>query len=211
MNIEQYLVFVAITGVFLLSPGPSVLLSINNGAKYGVKLSAIGVLGNVVAFQVLIILSALGLGAIITASGEVFNVLKVLGAIYLIYLGVKVWLAPVSNLSNGKETTKDTVTPFILFKQAFFVTSSNPKALVYVSALLPQFINTEQALLPQVATLALTSAVVQFIIFMSYAALASRAREFLKNSKNRKIFNRFSGVTFIGFGVSLGLSENRIE
>ena len=210
MNIEQYLVFVAITGVFLLSPGPSVLLSINNGAKYGVKLSAIGVMGNVVAFQVLIILSALGLGAILTASGEFFNALKVLGAIYLIYLGIKIWFAPVSNLLNRRTTAEETETPFILFKQAFFVTSSNPKALVYVSALLPQFINTEQALLPQVATLALTSAVVQFIIFMSYAALASRAREFLKNSKNRKIFNRFSGVTFVGFGVALGLSENKI-
>ena len=210
MSIEQYLVFVAISGVFLLSPGPSVLLSINNGAKYGAKLSAIGVLGNVVAFQVLIILSALGLGAVLTASGEFFNVLKVLGAIYLIYLGVKIWFAPISNSLNGKTIAKENTTPFTLFKQAFFVTSSNPKALVYVSALLPQFINTEQALLPQVVTLALTSAVVQFVIFMSYAVLASRAKDLLKNSKNRKIFNRFSGVTFVGFGVALGLSENKI-
>ena len=210
MSIEQYLVFVAITGVFLLSPGPSVLLSINNGAKYGVRLSAVGVLGNVVAFQVLIILSALGLGAVLTASSEFFNILKILGAIYLIYLGVKIWFAPISNLLNGKSTNDEDTTPFTLFKQAFFVTSSNPKALVYVSALLPQFINTQQPLLPQVITLALTSAVVQFTIFMSYAALASRAKELLKKPKNRKFFNRFSGVTFVGFGVALGLSENKI-
>ena len=120
MSIEQYLVFVAITGVFLLSPGPSVLLSINNGAKYGVRLSAVGVLGNVVAFQVLIILSALGLGAVLTASGEFFNILKILGAIYLIYLGVKIWFAPISNLLNGKSTNDEDTTPITLFKQAFF-------------------------------------------------------------------------------------------
>lgn len=177
MNIEQYFVFVGITFVFLLSPGPSILLTINNGAKYGVKPALIGALGNVLAFQVLIILSALGLGAALIASGEFFYILKILGAIYLMYLGVKIWFAPIPKLLNEKSPSEKIATHFTLFKKAFFVTSSNPKALVYVSALLPQFINIHQPLQLQIVILALTSAVVQFVIFLFYVVLASRSKK----------------------------------
>jgi threonine/homoserine/homoserine lactone efflux protein len=210
MSIDQYLLFTVITSIFLVSPGPSVLLSINNGVKYGIKRSSFAVLGNVAAFQILIILSALGLGAVLTASGEIFTFLKILGAIYLVYLGVKIWFSPIAKMQKGVSTNDKYSNRYILFKQAFFVTSSNPKALVYVSALLPQFINTQQALLPQVITLALISAVIQFIIFMSYVILSSKAKSWLENPNKRKIFNKFSGLTFIGFGVALGLSENKI-
>lgn len=210
MSIDQYLVFVAITSLFLLSPGPSVMLSINNGIKFGVKRSSIAVLGNVSAFQLLIILSALGLGAVLTASADAFNLLKILGAIYLVYLGLKIWFSPVTSYKNGVVNNDLDSAPSILFKRAFLVTSSNPKALVYVSALLPQFIDTQQSLLPQITTLAITSAVVQFVIFMAYVLLASKARRWLEQPAKRKAFNRVSGITFMGFGVALGLSENKM-
>ena len=96
MNVDQYLLFMAITSVFLLSPGPSVMLSINNGVQYGIKRSSIAVCGNVVAFQLLIILSSLGLGAVLTASSEIFSIIKILGALYLIYLGVRIWISPIT-------------------------------------------------------------------------------------------------------------------
>lgn len=209
MSIDQYLLFVAITGVFLLSPGPSVILSINNGIHHGIKRALIGVLGNVVAFQLLIVLSALGLGAILTASSEVFFVLKIFGALYLVYLGIKIWRsAIVKNRSNFLEDKNSN--RFHLFKQAFLITSSNPKALVYVSALLPQFINTQQAIIPQVFMLGLTSAAVQFLIFSSYVVIGSKSKQWFENPKKLRIYNRASGVTFIGFGVALGLSENKI-
>lgn len=210
MSIDQFLVFVAITSVFLLSPGPSVMLSINNGIKFGVKRSSIAVLGNVSAFQLLIIMSALGLGAVLTASADVFNFLQILGALYLVYLGLKIWFSPVINDQNGVANNNRDSAPSMLFKQAFLVTSSNPKALVYVGALLPQFINTRESLLPQITTLAITSAVVQFVIFMAYVMLASKARHWLENPAKRTAFNRVSGFTFMGFGIALGLSDNKI-
>ncbi len=210
MSIELYLSFVAITIVLLLSPGPSVLLSINNGVKYGSKLASVGVMGNVIAFQILMVLSATGLGAILATSSEFFMVLKIIGAMYLIYIGFKLWLTSVPQSLNEQSPEQNQKSPLSLFKEAFFVTISNPKALVFVSALLPQFINTNNTLLPQIILLSLTTAVIHFAIYQSYAALSSKAKHKLESSKNRSVFNKISGVTFVSFGVALGLSENKI-
>ena len=209
MGIELYLSFVAITTVLLLSPGPSVLLSINNGVKYGATLASVGVMGNVIAFQILMVLSATGLGAILAASSDFFIVLKSIGAVYLIYLGFKLWSSSAPQSINEQLPEQKQKSPFNLFKEAFFVTISNPKALVFVSALLPQFINTNNALLPQIILLCLTTAFIHFTIYQSYAVLSSKAKQKLKSTKNRNIFNRISSVTFVSFGVALGISENK--
>jgi threonine/homoserine/homoserine lactone efflux protein len=210
MNYELYLAFVSITTVLLLSPGPSVLLAINNGVKYGSKLASIGVSGNVVAFQILMIISATGLGAILAASSEFFIVLKIIGAIYLIYLGFKLWFSSVSMNISSQLSEEKQKTPFNLFKEAFFVTISNPKALVFVSALLPQFINTNEALLPQIVLLCLTTAVIHFSIYQTYAVFSSRAKHLLESPTRRSIFNKLSGIIFVSFGAALGLSENKV-
>ena len=210
MNIELYLAFVAITTVLLLSPGPSVLLAINNGVKYGSKHASAGVMGNVVAFQILMILSATGLGAVLATSSEFFMVLKTIGAMYLIYLGLKLWFSSVPKSINSKSSEQVQKSLISLFKEAFLVTVTNPKALVFVSALLPQFINTSEALLPQIMVLSLTTALIHFTIYQSYAVLSSRANHLLESPKRRGIFNKISGVTFVSFGVALGLSENKI-
>ena len=158
----------------------------------------------------LIILSSMGLGSVLTASGDLFNFIKILGAIYLFYLGVKLWSAPLTAIKKSSAHEEHQSRPLTLFKKGFLVTTSNPKALIYVSALLPQFINTQQSLLPQIVSIAVTYAVAQSTIFMSYAILASKARHWFENGAKRQLFNRFSGVTFMFFGITLGLSENKI-
>ena len=210
MSINQYLMFVVITSTFLMSPGPSVLLSISNGVRFGIRNSAIGVMGNVIAFQILMLLSAAGLGVVLTASSEIFNILKIAGAAYLIYLGVKIWRSPTVKRSAQFVENRDDSGPFNIFKHAFITTSSNPKALIYVSALLPQFINVQQSLLPQLVLLCSTSALIQFLIFMSYVAVGHKSSRWFENTKKLKLFNRMSGLTFIGFGVALGFSKNKI-
>ncbi len=210
MSVELYLSFVAITTVLLLSPGPSVILSINNGVKYGSKFASVGVMGNVVAFQILMVLSATGLGAVLATSSEFFIVLKMIGAMYLIYLGFKLWLASVPQSINENSSKQKQKSLFSLFKEAFLITISNPKALVFVSALLPQFINTNHALLPQMMLLSITTAVIHFTIYQSYAVLSSKVKHKLESAKNRSVFNKISGVTFLSFGVALGVSENKI-
>jgi homoserine/homoserine lactone efflux protein len=208
MSTDQYWLYVAVTSIFMLSPGPSVVLVISNSVKFGTKKAMTGAFGNVLAFQVLVILSALGLGVILTASSHLFYILKMIGAAYLVYLGLKLWFSSTVNYSRGMDSSAHTISRASLFKQAFFVTSSNPKALIYVSALLPQFINPEQSLFTQVLILGLTAAVLQLLTFLIYALIAGQSKQFFQNEQNQLTFNRISGITFIGFGTALGLSES---
>jgi homoserine/homoserine lactone efflux protein len=206
MSIEQYLIFLSITGLFMASPGPAILLCINNGIQHGIRLSAFGVMGNVLALQILIVLSAIGIGSILATSLEIFNLVKILGAIYLCYLGIKIWFSPINTFAQ-KDAIQNRKRPFYIFQHAFLVTATNPKAFIYVSALLPQFLDIDQPLLVQLLSLNVGIGVLQFIIFMSYVILSSRARIWLNNEMTRKLFNRVTAVTFVGFGIALGLSE----
>jgi threonine/homoserine/homoserine lactone efflux protein len=204
MSINEYLIFFIVTFTFMLSPGPSTFNCMNNGIRYGARKSVVGVLGNVVAFQLLIALSVIGLGAVLAASEIAFQIIKIIGAFYLVYLGVKIWISQA--VVDGHPRSEADVTSLQLCKRAFLVTMSNPKALIYISALLPQFININQPSLSQFLLIALTIGMAQFVAFSLYAILSSRARYWLSNKRNRQLFNRASGLTFMGFGVALGLS-----
>jgi len=206
MNIELYLAYVMIITLLLLSPGPSVLLSINNGLNYSLKLALIGVLGNVLAFQILVIISATSLAALILSFSSLLLAIKIIGAVYLCFLGLKMYQSPVSQL-NHKSYDKKHHKGSTVFKEAFFITSLNPKALIFVSALLPQFIDPTVTLMPQVVILCLTSAVIHFSIYVGYAALAFKAKNLLNSHKRRQVFNKVSGVIFLMFGVSIGASQ----
>lgn len=203
MNLDQYATYTVIVTMLLASPGPSVLLSINNGLNYGKKLAAFGVLGNVIAFQLLLLISATSLGTIILAFEELLAVIKFFGASYLCYLGIKIYRSAVVQLSTGVSRPSIHSQPWLIFKQAFWVTSLNPKALIFVSALLPQFIYSKTPLIPQVTVLCIISALIHFTIYFSYAALADKAKHLINGNKNRQRFNKISGVTFLLFGIAL--------
>jgi homoserine/homoserine lactone efflux protein len=210
VTVEQYLIFLTITGLFLASPGPAILLCINNGVQYGVKRSAIAVLGNMLAFQILIILSAIGVGSILATSVTIFNLVKFIGVFYLLYLGLKIWFAPFNRIDSTTFTLKDR-TSFSLFRHAFLVTASNPKALIYITALLPQFLDIHQALLPQMLILNPAIAILQFAVFMSYVIMANQMRGWLNNETTRTLFNRVTGLIFMGFALALAFSDQQVE
>jgi len=208
MNIEEYMTFVIITFLFVLSPGPAVLHAINNGVKYGNKASSWGVLGNVVALMLLILISSVGLGALLVASDIFFYSFKLIGAFYLFYLGLKLWLS-VPNTTDNKTIKTNMKSSRSLFKEAFFVTASNPKALAYVTALLPQFLHTDREITQQIIILGLMIAVIQFGVLMSYVWFSNKTKPWLERERIRNIFNKISGVTFMGFGIALGVSGNK--
>lgn len=203
MNSEQYMTFAVIITVLLLSPGPSVLLSMNNGLNYGKRLAAIGVLGNVMAFQLLMIISASGLGAIMISSDGLLTIIKVIGIGYLCYLGGKTYFSPVTRLGLERSQPLAHRRPWSIVKQAFLVTSLNPKALVFVSALLPQYIDSSRALLPQITVYCMISAVIHFTIYFGYATLATKLTTFVEHDKGRRVLNKVSGVIFLMFGCAM--------
>ncbi|QTH73201.1 LysE family translocator [Pseudoalteromonas xiamenensis] len=203
MNIDQYITYAVVIAVLFLSPGPSVLLAVHNGMNHSKKVTGLGVLGNVAAFQLLLIISATGLGTVMLALSELLILIKVIGATYLCYLGIKLYRAPVTQTNADSMQSSLHHQPWPIFKQAFWVTLLNPKALIFVSALLPQFISPTLALIPQVVTLCVVSAVIHFMIYFGYAALASQLKQLVENDEKRQRFNKMSGFTFLIFGVAM--------
>lgn len=212
MDPHKYLAFLAIVIVTTLSPGPAVLLAITNGALYGPRRTAVAILGNVSALMLMAGTSALGLGALLLASTALFTALRWLGGLYLVYLGVKIWRSRTL-IFDETVARRSALRPnpglARLYRQAFLVALSNPKAIAFFTALFPLFIAPDRPVIPQFALLALTFACFSFLILMGYAVLSSQARRWHSRPRNGKLFQRLSGGIFIGFGLGLIATQHR--
>nr|WP_228550619.1 LysE family translocator [Endozoicomonas sp. OPT23] len=184
------------------TPGPAALLVSVNSLSVGVKKSLVTVLGNVSGLFIMSGCSILGLSAVVLSSSVAFTIIKVLGAVYLIYMGLKLWNNGIGKLeacsSQGKESHS-----FRLYMQGVLVALTNPKAIVFTTALFPQFISVTEPLLPQFALLVSTFMALSFICLSFYAVLAQRAKSNTRQLVSGKILGRIFGSTFIGAGCIL--------
>ena len=199
----EYLVFLGICIAITFSPGPATFTAIKNGASYGLKYSIIGICGNEVALMLMAAISVAGLGAVIMASTVLFTILKTLGGLYLAYLGVKMIMSNPSTLTEEKTQLKTKINGVSLFAESFLVGISNPKAMAFLIAFFPQFIDPTQPVLWQFAVLGLTFMACSFSALVIYAIAATQLSAYLKQALILKWFNRVTGGIFIGFGVSL--------
>lgn len=207
MEFQQWLLFVSIASVATFTPGPAVLLVTTHSVAYGWKYSIFTILGNVTGLFFMSALSILGLGVLILSSAFAFTVVKTLGAIYLIYLGVKLWrngLTTITpNASERRELTKRSKGYF----QGIAIALSNPKAIAFTTALFPQFISQELSLAFQFSLLVCTFMLLSFSGLLCYSLAAVRAKSRLTFGANRYINKLFGGL-FIGSGGAL-LSVSR--
>lgn len=202
--INEYLIFVTLAITITAIPGPAVILTVKNSIKYGFKNSLAGILGNSVAMIIMATISALGLGAIILASSTLLAVVKIIGGIYLVYLGVKAWNTPLLKKDEQHHLTDQCQKEFVsLFKKGFWVGISNPKAIVFFTAVFPHFIDPTRSFAPQFLTLFLTVEGLACFICAGYALLSSRTAQYLHKDNSRKLFPKLTGGAFIGFGVAL--------
>ncbi len=206
--INDYLIYVTLAVTVTAIPGPAVVLTIKNSIKYGYKTSMANIIGNFAAMVILATLSALGLGAVILASSTLFAMIKVLGCVYLVYLGVKAWKAPYADESMRPETENENKGSVLsIFKEGFGVGIANPKAIAFFTALFPQFIDPAGAFTPQFLTLILTIEGISFLVLSTYALISSIAAPFLSREKPMVFFNKLTGAAFIGFGLALIYDE----
>jgi threonine/homoserine/homoserine lactone efflux protein len=167
-------------------------------------------MGNIAGLFTLGIIAVTGLGTILKTSELIFNLVKYAGAAYLVYLGLKMFFQ--EGLDFGKISRQATIPDASggkIFLQAMGVAVSNPKAIVFLTALFPQFISIDRALIPQFAMLIITLMSFSFFFLMSYALLAHSAKTWLTGQKRVKAVNRASGSIFIGFGLLLATSSNK--
>lgn len=205
MQFSQWLIFCSVALLVTFTPGPAVLLAISNAIAIGPRRAFIASLGN--AFGLLIVSTAAmaGMGVILTTSAAAFTVVKLAGAGYLIYLGVRQWRA--SNTLQIPEETASTVVPEQsvrrLFAQGMGVALTNPKAILFFSALFPQFIRPEAAVLDQFIGLTLTFAGCALCSHLFYIGLARSLKNQLARPERSRLFNRATGSLFVLLGLSL--------
>lgn len=210
MTLQSWLIYLTLAALAAATPGPAILLITTNSALYGCKKSVYTALGNIFGLFCMGMVSISGLGVLLDASLLVFDVVRYVGAAYLIYLGIQLFWKKSSGISAGKSNlVVADVSPARLFVQAFGVAVSNPKAIIFLTALFPQFVTIGEPLLFQFALLITTLMTVSFSFLMLYALLARKAKNWFKVSGNHKLVNRTSGVLFMGLGVLLAASSRR--
>ena len=203
MALATWLAFLLASTLIAVSPGPGAATSMSVGLRHGywAALRAIGGLQSALLIQLTIV--AAGLGALLSTSTTAFNIMKFLGAGYLIWLGIQKWRdAPQAIDGDGTAAVK----PQGLFTQGLLVNLTNPKAIVFMAALTPQFIDPARPQWLQFAIIGATMCGVDTIVMSGYALLATRLRRWLRNPRAMKAQNRFFGGIFVGAGALLAAS-----
>lgn len=203
MALHTWLIYLVAAIGLSLTPGPNSLLALTHGALHGHRRTLYTVAGGALGFVAVIALSMLGIGALLQASASALLVLKWVGGAYLVWLGVQLWRAPPLNLQAVAGA------PFPrrsqLFRQGLFAAVSNPKALLFYGAFLPQFLDPARSLWLQFAVMAGTFAVIECVVEVLLARLAHRVRPALERFGKR--FNRVCGGAFAAMGVALPLTR----
>ncbi|WP_137131865.1 LysE family translocator [Rhizobium sp. FY34] len=200
MPFEHWLAFVAASAIMLAIPGPTNLLVISYALSHGRRVAAATVAGVALGDFTAMTASMLGLGALLATSASAFTVLKWIGAAYLIYLGIKLWRAPVPN-ATGDDLESPPERPLRIFLHTYVVTALNPKSIVFFVAFLPQYLDLSKPFAMQMVILEVTFLVLATLNAALYGLLASKARDSVRQPRIRRIVNRTGGSLMVGAGL----------
>ena len=205
MTLTTYFLYLAAVALLVLSPGPTMLMCITTALNHGPRKAMTSVAGSVSAVLCVMLLSALGLGALLAASEAAFNAAKFFGAAYLIWLGIKTFRSDATTLVTPPDNPAATSRSFYL--RGFLIGASNPKALLFFAAFFPQFLNPDLPFAPQFAILALTFVGFEFAVLTLYALGVSRIAPLLRQSGPIRWINRICGGLFTVMGGLLLLTR----
>lgn len=201
MQWETWLVYLVTSIGLSASPGSNGLLALTHGALYGWRKALFTIAGGALGFVLVIALSLFGIGALVQSSLVWLTVLKWVGGLYLVWLGIQVWRSPPLQLDIAASTV--TRSGFSMFRQGALSAATNPKALLFFSAFLPHFIDPQRSLLLQFAIMAGTFVATEIITEYLLANAAQKVRRWL--TRVGRGFNRACGAIFIAIGAALPL------
>jgi homoserine/homoserine lactone efflux protein len=205
MTFTIWIAFFAAACVIAVSPGSGAVLSMSHGLSYGVRKTTGTILGLQAGLLLILAIAGAGVGSILMASELAFSVVKTVGALYLIYLGISQWRAKVEVADNAGQALAQSVLPSWKkrFLTGFFTNATNPKGIIFMVAVLPQFISPYARLLPQLLILGVTMCMVDLVVMHSYAFAASRMQRYFRDPRLLKKQNRFFGGILIAIGAAL--------
>jgi threonine/homoserine/homoserine lactone efflux protein len=204
MTLAAYLLYVAAVLLLIVTPGPTMLMCMTNSLNHGPRRAMTSVAGAVTAVLCVMTLSAMGLGALLATSEAAFTTAKLVGAAYLIWLGVRTFLSR-SVLKLEDEAAQPSRRSFYL--QGLLVGASNPKAVLFFAAFFPQFLNPAAPIVPQFIVLALTFMAFEFTVLTLCALGVSRLLPLLRSSGPVRWINRICGGLFTLMGGLLLLTR----
>ncbi|HJV51287.1 MAG TPA: LysE family transporter [Noviherbaspirillum sp.] len=206
MSFATWITFFFAACIIAISPGSGAVLSMSHGLSYGVRKTTGTILGLQLGLLLVLFIAGAGVGSLLLASEFAFRIVKTVGALYLIYLGFAQWRAKVQVHSDlpAHNAARAEVPP--LRKRVltgFLTNATNPKGIIFMVAVLPQFITHEAPVLPQLLILAATMCTVDLAVMHSYAFAASSMQRFFRNARAVKTQNAFFGSILMAVGAAL--------
>lgn len=212
MTLSTWFLFVTISLLTAFSPGPAVLLAISNAVAWGPRKALLGSsLGSMVGVFMVSAAAMAGLGTLLHSSAWLFAVLKTAGAVYLVYLGWRQWTnknsmfdKPIAAQAGPSKTQAD------LARQGLLVSLTNPKSILFFTALFPQFIHVDAPMLPQFVGLTAVFAACAFLSHVVYVLLAHQLQGWFATPRRASLFNRVCGGAFGLLGLGLLRLKNPV-
>ncbi|HKM36742.1 MAG TPA: LysE family translocator, partial [Thiopseudomonas sp.] len=201
MNIELYLFFLVTTVMLILVPGPSAITVAKQGAANNSKLTFLSVLGVASADVLFFILSATGIASLVVASHLVFSIIKWLGVAYLLFLGASAIFSKAGAIKIDVQTTN--INPMKAFSQGLLIQLSNPKALLYFSALLPQFVDPNEPLIFQIFLMGLTCFLADVLVYSMFGRMGAQLAKKQMKAWVINLINKAAGITLIVTGIKM--------
>lgn len=203
MDFTLWLAFFAASWAISLSPGAGAVAAMSAGLNYGFRRGYFTTLGLVLGIVTQLVVVALGVGALIAASATAFTVVKLLGAAYLVYLGIQQWRAPAAPIAKSNDAVTLRVRRRDLVLRGWIVNALNPKGTVFLLAVVPQFLDLSRDLAVQYIVIGATLVFTDLVVMAGYTLLASRVLSALRAPSHVRALNRVFGGLFVAAGVAL--------
>jgi homoserine/homoserine lactone efflux protein len=200
MSFATWITFVIAGALIAISPGSGAVLSMSHGLAYGLRKASATVLGLQLGLLLVLAVAGAGVGSLLLASELAFTVVKVVGALYLIWLGIAQWRAPAH--AGGVSTAGLAAHPSFGRRvlTGFLTNATNPKGIIFMVAVLPQFISADYPVLPQLGILAATMVTIDTTVMHGYAFLASSMQRWFRDERAVRMQNRFFGAVLMAVG-----------
>jgi homoserine/homoserine lactone efflux protein len=202
MDVQTWLAFLVASCLIAVSPGSGAVLSMSHGLNYGVRKAGATILGLQLGLLLILLIAGAGVGSLLLASELAFSIVKVLGACYLIYVGFNQWRAgDASPLDGARDEQAGTWRKRCL--TGFLTNATNPKGIIFMVAVLPQFMTETRPLWMQLLVMAATTVTVDVVVMHGYAASASALRRLMRSARAVRTQNRVFGGLLMAVGAGL--------
>lgn len=202
MSWQMWLAFSMATLMYSLSPGAAAIAAMSGGVNYGFRHGYWVVIGLQLGLLLEVCLVVAGLGVLLATSNVAFNVVKWAGVAYLVYLAISQWRMPPRNYET-QAAPEIAPSAFILIWRGFLTNMTNPKAIIFLAAVMPQFLTISQPLAAQYSAMAATSVVIDLVVMAVYALGATKLLVMLKTAKQQRWLNRSFSAMFAGSAGAL--------